>query len=521
MKEKLLSRYVSLFALERNVQILFEKRSKPYRMYGARASEKKIEQNAKKSAVQSALPAVRRTGAKGEKGSVLVAIIIMMPLFMSIAIAYMHLALTGYRIARKDQFHTHAQMAADAGIDASLKTINQDDTWTGTGGETTLASNNNNVRTTYETVVTSPDADNKTVVSTGRTYHPAASTTPDSSVTVTIELRPVRSGNFSIVTGVGGLFLSNSAKVLGGDVFVNGELSMQNSSQIGLSTKPVNLKVAHQNCPVPADPTHNAEYPRICNPGENGQPISISNPAWIYGNVSANNQTSGNRMSNSGLVASSGVATQALPVHDRNAQKAAIPGDAAHNISGADASCTNNGGTKTWLANTKITGDVVISKSCKVTIEGDVWITGKLTMENSSQLIVSELVGTTRPNVMIDGQDTKLKNNATIVSNSQDTGAQIISYWTPASCYPECSSVTGAELYASRGGVTIELDNSASGPHSIFYSKWTKVLISNSGQIGALVGQTVELKNSAAITFGTSVGTPSKHWVIDTYRRTF
>lgn len=467
---------------------------------------------------------VRNACISRQSGSILIAIIIMMPFFMAIAMAYLQLATTGYKIARKDQFHTHAQLAADAGIDASLEIINQNDTWSGTGSELPLH-NDGNIRTTYETVVTSPDADNKTIVATGRTYHPASDLTspPDSSVSVNIKLRPVRSGNFSIVTGVGGLYLSNSAKVLGGDVFVNGELVMTGSSQVGLTTKPVTLKVAHQNCPAGANP--GPTYPRVCGLGENGEPISVSNPAWIYGDVSANNQVSSSRMSLNGLVASSGVAAQALPPHDRSAQKAAVPPppDTAHNLSGAAASCTTNGGSKTWLANTKITGNVEIDKDCTVTIEGDTWITGNFTMSHSkAKLRVSDTAGSTRPSLMIDGPSTVLRNGSSIVSNASSTGIQLITYYSSVACSvaTDCL-VSGTDLYNSRGLPTITLSQSSNGPNTIFYARWTKVLIENSGEIGALVGQTVELQNSGTISFGASVGTPTTFWVIDAYRRTF
>jgi hypothetical protein len=220
-------------------------------------------------------------------------------------------------------------------------------------------------------------------------------------------------------------------------------------------------------------------------------------------------------MSNPGLTASSGVAAQPLPTHDRAAQKAAV----ASTISGSSAGCS--GGTRNWPANLKITGDVNITNSCKVTVNGNVWITGKLEIKNSSEMIVANSLGTTRPVVMIDGQDVKFSNSALLRSNSSSTGFQVINYWSSSSCSPDCANVTGTDLYNSQDDLTIELDNSASGPNTIFYSRWTKVLVKNSGQIGALVGQTVELSNSGTITFGTSTGTGTTFWVIDGYQRVY
>ena len=328
-------------------------------------------------------------------------------------------------------------------------------------------------------VVADLDSDHKTVISTGKVYSPASNAEPKSIVTIKATLRAVRTGgNYSIVTGVGGLYLSNSAKILGGDVLVNGEIQMSNTAQIGLTNNPVDVEVAHQNCPETPDAT----YPRLCNPSEGGEPISISNSAHIYGSVKANDQVNGSGMSDPGLVASSGISPRALPVHDRSAQVAA----AVNNLTAANASCTTNGGTKTWPANVKITGNVTINHTCKVTILGDAWITGTLSMANSGQIIVSNSLGTNRPNIMIDGQSNSLRNGSSIVSNSSNTGAQLINYWSAASCSPNCPDVTGTDLYNSRNTTTLELNNTGGAANSVFYAKWSRVLISNTGAIGAL-----------------------------------
>jgi hypothetical protein len=455
------------------------------------------------------LPALSRGR---QQGSALLAVIIMLPFLILIIALYMELSVASFNHSRGDQYRTHAQFATDAGTDYAVLQINEDTNWTGTLSPIELH-DEGDVRTTYEISVANVDADTKTITSIGKSYAPATATTPKSTVTIKTDMRRVSSGSYSIVTGVGGLYMSNSSKILGGDVYVNGEVNMSNSSQIGLSTSPVNLSVAHQICPVPP----NATYPRICNSGEQGQPITINNSAHIYGDVKANNQTSGAKMSDPGLTAGSGVSAQPLPPHDRDAQKAAV----ATTITGTAASCSGSQ-TRTWAANTKITGNVTISNSCVVTVLGDVWITGNLSMSNSTQMKVSDTLGLTRPNVMIDGATgATFSNSSRLLSNASSTGFQIITYRSDASCSPDCANVTGTDLYNSRNDTTISLSNSAEGPNTVFYARWTRVQVNNSGQIGALIGQTIQLSNSGTITFGTSIGTGTEFWVIDTYRRTF
>lgn len=459
---------------------------------------------------------------KKQNGSALVTFIIIIPFLIFITASYMNLSVSSFKVAGRDQFHTYAQLATDAGADFGVQEVNVSAAWAGTAGEIELH-NDGKIKTTYEVTVTDIDADNKVITSTGRTYSPAASSTAASSVTVAVNLRAVKSGEYSVVSGVGGLIMSNSAKILGGDVFINGTVTLNNSAQIGLSTNPVNLSVAHQSCPTPPDAT----YPVACNSGQNGQPITLNNTSRIYGSVKANNQTTDTNMSLPGLLTptcpvSGGtpsgttcVTPEPLPAHDRDAQKAAI----TTTITGAAASCSN--GTLTWAANTKINGNVTISNSCKVTVNGNVWISGTLETRNSGELIVSNALGATRPVIMVDGASAKFANTSVLRSNSSNTGFQIITYKSDAGCSPDCAAVTGSDLFNSQGDTTIELDNSASGPNTIFYAKWTKVLVKNSGQLGALVGQTVELSNSGTITFGASTGTGSVFWVIDGYRRQF
>jgi hypothetical protein len=462
------------------------------------------------------------------RGSILLSLIITLPFLILITATYLSLSVDSLNIARGDQFQTHSQFTADAGIDYAIQQINQNSTWSGTGTWQDLM-NSNNVLTQYNISIADV-GDNKIITSTGRTRWPAASATPRSEVTINVQLRSVSSGSYSIVTGVGGLIMDNSSQILGGDVFINGGLTMSNTSQIGLSFSPSSVYVAHQNCPVPAT----SSYPSLCANGENGQPITINDSARIYGDVRANNQTDDSGMEDDGLLvpqctnptaATPGVncvTPQPLPKHDRAAQVAAANANTAGvaNVSGSSASCSL--GSKTFPADTKITGDLVIEGSCAVLIEGDIWVTGNLKVRNSGTIIVSDGLNSTRPNIMVDGSSgAEIGNSGLLDVNAAGTGFQLITYWSASSCSPDCPNVTGLDLYNSRNVVTISLTQSSAGSDSIFYSKWSRVEVQNTGSIGALVGQTVHLKNSGAITFGTSAGTGTSFWVIDGYRRTF
>ncbi|HSW85364.1 MAG TPA: hypothetical protein VLF79_01975 [Candidatus Saccharimonadales bacterium] len=445
-----------------------------------------------------------------QKGSILLIFIITLPFLILISIYYMRLSLTSFQVARFDQLHTEAQLTADAGADYAIEQLSQDNSWTGTTSDIQVH-NANNVKTKFSASV-SGNSSSKTISVTGKTYWPSSRSTPARTVSIYIDLYPVVAQSFSVISGEGGLLMSNSSKIVGGDVFINGQINMSNSSQIGLSTSPATVEVADQACPQPADVT----YPRVCNTGEGGQPITLNNTAHIYAAVKATNQTNGTGMSNTGLVANSTVAPQALPTYDRASQKAAI----AHTLTGTSATC-NGSQTQVWQANTKITGNVTISDKCKVTIQGNIWITGNLSIKNSATMIVDNGLGTSMPVVMVDGSGGAVFNNSAMLqSNASNTGFEIITFYSTASCSPDCSSVTGVNLSNSRSISTIIIDNTATAPNTIFYSYWTQVEVKNSGQLGAIIGQTVNLSNTGTITFGTSTSLGGDTtWVVKGYRR--
>jgi hypothetical protein len=342
-------------------------------------------------------------------------------------------AVTSHQTAAHGNFTINSQLAADAGLDDALNKMNTVSNWAGTTGQVTLLNDTpTSVKTTYEvSVVDGADTSHKTLTVTGRVFSPTTATSPKVTRKYNVDIQAVTSGNgpSSVSSGVGGLILNANAKISGGDVVVNGKITLSNNSQIGLSTNAVNVRVAHQSCPSPADST----YPLVCGTG-NGEPISMGNTAKIYGNVQAKNQT-----------------------------------------------------------------------------------TGKLEVQNS--------LGSTMPDVVVDGSEgLTLSNNATVVPNSSGTGIEFLTFWSAASCSPDCTSVTGTDLFTSQGTQTINLANNGAAPASILYAYWSKVTVSNNGAIGAVAGQTVLLSNNAVINFSSSVpGSDNRitTWVKRGYMRVY
>lgn len=204
---------------------------------------------------------------ENHSGFILIAIMILTFFIIVTGTATAQLTFSNLRAAELDTHRLNAQLAADAGLDDAIDKINQGVTsgvdWYGTAGSEIAVTTQSTYRTTYQALVTDTmlgGDDRKSLTVTGRTYTPASATTATSSRTYEVSLRPIRSSGNAVTTGVGGLFMENSSMVIGGGVVVNGRIDMNNSAQIGLSTQPIDVYVAHHSCPIGGG----ASYPSLC-----------------------------------------------------------------------------------------------------------------------------------------------------------------------------------------------------------------------------------------------------------------
>ena len=472
-------------------------------------------------------------------GTLLVLIIITSVLLTTIVSS----AVSNWQSATSENARINAQFTADAGIDQAIHEVNLDATWPGTGytwdGTVWVGSpaevellNDGTKRTTYQIIITDGSATEKTVQSIGRTYQPVSATTPKATRTFELEIEEVTTGfgPGAVVSGVGGLNLDNNSKITGGDVIVNGSVSISNTAQIGLSTNPVNLRVAHQSCPSPA----NSAFPQVCTFGE-----PITNNGSIYGDVQAQNQTTSTGMSDPGLT-SSVFPPIAVPGYDRASHKAASSPSGGYNPNSSPIKCSGGGSSKTasWPANAKISGDVTIDGKCIVTISGDVWITGDLSMGNKAEIHIDDSLGTTRPVIMIDGENgLSTGNNNVIEPNSSGTGAEVITTWWNTNTSTnggfdcggiadplDCASVDGLALSTSQGQKTIDLSNGTDASNTIFRTLWSLAEVSNNGALGAVAGQTITLGENAVINFTAAIpgsDNLTATWVKRGYLRVF
>ena len=456
---------------------------------------------------------------KSQDGYVLLlALITSMALFIALS-GILSLSMINLASVKRSASDISAQYVAEAGIDKAVFEINNDPTYPGTNTACPLGTSGSNPVTlfddsikgkaTYETCTMAGSIPHEILVyAVGKVYASSTSAYPIATRRIKATVQGSPAGDYALQTGPGGLTMTNSAAITNGPVYVGGFLTMSNSSSIGSPGAPISVGVANARCPAGGGST----YPAICAAGVQPNPITITNSARIYGNVSANGQSISTGMSHSGLVASTGVSAPSLPDYDRDTHKAA----ASTTLTSSAASCSGSQ-NKTWPANVHITGDVTLSNSCVITVNGDAWIDGRLTLSNSSVMRVAASA-TNSPTIMVDGSSGIIMNNSSsIATNSAGVGFYMITFHSAASCTPNCVSVTGTDLYNSHALNTITVGNQGLAAGTKFYARWTALTISNGGTVGSIMAQKITLGNSGNLSFSNTASTQNYTYDIRYY----
>ncbi len=461
-------------------------------------------------------------------GVILPTVLIITAVLMGIGFVLLS-AITGqYTLASDSVYTDNALQTAEAGVEQSVDQLNQSDSFSGYSAPQTLFNNalqGYGVFTT--TVANSPDDSNaKVIVSTGTVYHYGQTTNPVSTRKVKVTVVGTQSQGYSVLTGPGGLILSGSGSITNSQVYVNGTITLTGAASIGTQNQPLNVDAANYACPA----TGGATWPQLCT---TTQPISMAQSTHIYGTVCATGQTSTGPNNNiqpgnggSGLQVGCTAPQVSPPTYDRLAQINAVTTTGVGSNITYDCSQwqSPNGFVRTWPANLKLTGNVNLASSCDLTVTGNVYITGNLTIGGSTHLRVANSLGTTRPVIMVDGT-INTGGSITPVANSSGTGVEFISFKSSKSCTVAttvatyCSAITGNDLFTSQSQTTVTVGGGGPGLAGfVFDSYWGTVVVTGSGNIGAAIGQVVNMSGSGTVTFGTQIGAGSKTWTISSYQ---
>ncbi|MBA2279100.1 hypothetical protein H0V99_01500 [Candidatus Saccharibacteria bacterium] len=454
-----------------------------------------------------------------ERGIILITVLLVALLLTFIGLSLVDLVIGQYGRTSKNVFVSNALLTAEAGAEQSIYTLNTDNAFVGFTTETEFYNSITQGRGTYQTNVAAGSGPNeKIITSTGRTYRFNGTTDPISTRIVRITSVGTFSPGFSVQAGTGGLILNGNAHITNSKIYVNGYIDLNGNSMIGTDSQPLDVFVAHYNCPPGNNP--GPSFPMKCNSGE---PITMDNSTFIYGSVCATGQTTSTNIlpgnGGSGLISGCTAPYVALPTYDRAAHLAAVTSTYASNANAVDCSrnVPPNGFVRTWAANIKLTGNVKWTSSCDLTITGNAYITGNLTVGGSARIRIAESLGTTRPVILIDGT-MAVTGSATVIPNSSGTSAHFITSKSTASCNPNCTDVTGSDLHSSQSLNTIDVSGAGNFPGTIFQAQWSKVTLGGSGNTGSAIGQTIDLSGAGTVTFGTSLSSGGSTWTVRSYQ---
>lgn len=465
-------------------------------------------------------------GVRSQGGYILVGVLVIGLTLTMIGIGVMSFTSSTYGLAVRSTYAANAALVAEAGIERSLHELNANNTFAGYASEQTFFDDATQGKGVYTTVIVDTvDTNAKTITATGTVYR-YGSTKVEQTRKVRVTVVGTASPGHSVHTGPGGLILSGSANITNSNVYVNGYIDMNGAARIGTSAQPSNVYVANYRCPLGNNP--GATFPSQCSgAGASADPISLKHSTYIYGTVCATGQTStGPNPSGNILPGSTGAGLQvgctapvvSTPTYDRAAHIAAVTATGAGNSN--TYVCNNWPFDRTWPANLRLTGNVSIAGSCNLVITGDVYITGNLTLGGAATITIANSVGADRPNIIVDGT-ISVGGSARILANSQGTGAHFISFRSSASCNPNCTSLTGNDLYNSMGVQTVSVSGAVNLPGMIFQSHWGRVTLSGSGNLGAAIGQTVDMSGAGTVLFGTTLSSGTTSWSVTGYQRLF
>lgn len=451
-----------------------------------------------------------------EGGWFLISAIVMITFLSAIGFSIAGLVAIQFQHTRLEEYDQNAQLLAEAGIEESVAELNSNNSFAGYSTPQTFFDNSTQGKGTYTTTITTnSDGKSKTIVSIGNIYQTDSATTPYLTRGVKVTVVGTTSSGYSVSTGPGGLILSGSASVTNSNVYVNGTITLSGTASIGTQANPVTVDAGNIACPTGSDP--GSSYPELCT---SSQPITMGSSTAIWGTVCATGQTSTGPNNNiqggdggSGLLVGCTAPAVSQPYYDRSG----IISGMTSSVSGTSGSYACSGNKSiSILANTEVTGsNITWGNSCNLTVNGDVYIPGNLSIDGASTITVANSVGSTRPVVVVDGT-ISVGGSASLVANSSGAGIDFVSFKNATG--DPSQTPTGTNLYNSQQEQNITVGGAASSPGMVFDAYWSEVTLSGSGRVGAAAGQTVNLDGAGTVIFGTTLSSGSETWSITSYQ---
>lgn len=435
--------------------------------------------------------------ARAQEGYLLVLVIVIAAALMTIAVALMSVSSIKYAKTSSDGDTASAVYAAEAGVTDTLNRLNQSNTFTGYSTKKQFYSSNEKGKADYTTAV-APGTDGTLIVtSIGYVYATPSSTTPAVSRTVkailTKDKTPITE---NVLAGSAGLTMSGiyfpwfgqPTAMQKSSVYSRGKIRLNGGgTSIGTTTDSARVATPNLGCGT------STNFPQQC--ASNDPPVQFGG-SWfstgvgkIYGSVCATDQPASANIlpgpTGTGLQAGCVASDYGMPYFN----KEAFTNTKTVNMLPALASCPVFGvGAPLWLDNTRINGSVTVQGSfsgCLVTLFGDVYIKGDLTLRSGTRINIVTTDGK-KPIIAVNGKIT-IEPGVQITSTN-DNFATLVSFWsTDSACSSSdtCTTISPTHLY----------DSSMLGLGSLWYTTGNRAITLQTGN--APFGSSTNLSGAA------------------------
>lgn len=407
--------------------------------------------------------------------------IVLLALIFAGIFATVGTALVGYttsygRAERTTVASVQALSIAEGALENAINQLNLNPSY---GGETDTPLGNG----TFTVTVSSLDSQTKRIAATGyvpNSASPTATKTIRANVGITTS---AVSFHYGIQSGNGGFRMENSSKVTG-NVFSSG-------SVIGTS--------------------QNYIYGDVISSGASGLVYGIHATSSVYAHTIGNSSRATIIDKDAYYVAKTNT-TVAGTSYPGSADQPVVPlpisdeqiGEwEALAAAGGTATCSNgsyniSSGTAS-LGPIKIPCNLNISGSSVVTVNGHIWVTGNIIVQNSARVKMSPSLGANNVAIIADNPSNRLTSSTIQVKNT----ATFENSGTAGSFVFLISQNNSAELGGDEEA--FELSNSASA--LVAYAAHGLIPLENTVSLKEVTGYKIRLKNSANVTYDT--GLPS------------
>ncbi|MDB5244446.1 MAG: hypothetical protein JWN18_316 [Parcubacteria group bacterium] len=424
------------------------------------------------------------------RGYILLLSLIFLGIFFVIASAYVSSITSSLKNARYAVQSTAALSLAEAGIDKAAYELNQNPSYT---GETDTPLGGGTFTVTTATI----DSGTKRITAVG--YIPnRLNPIVKKTVVANVGLGDATVAfHYGIQSGEGGFTLSNSSKIIG-NVFSGGAVIGSGGNYIYgdvVSSGPSGLVYGiHATSSVYAHTIGSAGVATVVDKN-------------AYYTTKTNTTVSGTSYPGS-------VDQDAVPLPISDAQISDWENQAE---AGGLATCSSgtyqiSSGSVT-IGPLKIPCNFVVSGSAVVTVAGHIWVTGNITIQNSSLIKMSPSLGATNVAIIADNPADQLTGSLVSVRNT----ASFQNSGTSGSYVFLISQNKSAE---NGGSVTaIDLGNSASA--LVAYAAHGLIPLANSVSLKEATAYKITLQNTASVTYDTGLPSavfesgPGGSWVFD------